>query len=96
MAIHYITDGNINAGIVASIVIGIDTSKNYTLTMGNNGGPPSGNDTAPGNRTEDNNAATTSTNAATTSTTGGAVGEFTIFPELLTPLHSTFVLNPDG
>ncbi|RPB29052.1 aromatic compound dioxygenase [Terfezia boudieri ATCC MYA-4762] len=71
MAIQYITEGDINAGIVATIVIGIDTSKNYSLTMSGgsgNGGPGDG--TVPGDA-NDTSSATASTTA--TSTTGGTV-----------------------
>ncbi|KAF8447015.1 Intradiol ring-cleavage dioxygenase, partial [Terfezia claveryi] len=77
MAIHYITEGNINAGIVATMVVGIDTSKNYSLTMSGgsgNGGP--GSETVPGDVDNTMNSSATPS-ATSTSTTGGTVGEFT-------------------
>lgn len=42
MDIHYITPGNVNNGLVATMVVGIDTTKNYSLTMGGGGGTGGG------------------------------------------------------
>ena len=42
MDIHLISSGNINAGIVATMVVGIDTTKNYSLTMSGGGGTGGG------------------------------------------------------
>lgn len=80
MTVHYINANNINSGIVGSIIVGIDTTKNYSMTSGGGAGgaPPKGaiptdsNFTAPGNLT--GNSTITGT-APPVSTTGGAVGE---------------------
>ncbi|KAF8423010.1 Intradiol ring-cleavage dioxygenase [Tirmania nivea] len=83
MAIHYITQGNINAGIVATMVVAIDTSKNYSLTMlggGGNEGP--GTSTGPGDMTRNSSATASATTPPATSTTGRSVGKFTITSEL--------------
>ena len=75
MVIHYVTPGNINAGIVATMVVGIDTSKNYSLTFG--GGNGGNNNTAPGDHTSNGSATISATTPPVTGTgtTGGAVGE---------------------
>lgn len=71
MGIHYIDEGDINKGIVATMVVGIDVAKNYSLTFADGGSGPSG--APPGNRNTTGNGTTTAPPAATT-TTGGAVG----------------------
>jgi len=61
------------------MVVAIDTSKNYSMTMSGgpgNGGP--GDVTVPGDVAITGNA---TVSATATSTTGGAVGEFTKFSE---------------
>lgn len=81
MAIHYIDEDDIGKGIVGTMVLGIDTSKNYTLTMG---GGPGGNGTGNGgpggpggpggtNTTSTGSGTGTETPVAVTSTSGARV-----------------------
>ena len=74
MAVHYITKGDINAGIVATMVVGIDVGKNYSMS----GPGPDGNGgvTVPDDINATGNKSTTT---STSSPTAGAAGEFTIF-----------------
>ena len=64
MSIKYVEEKNINAGLVATMVIGIDTSKNYTLSGPSSGAPPGGN----------SGDGTTSSSAAGSSGTGSPSG----------------------
>ena len=40
MSVMFVEVGDINSGLVASMVIGIDSSKNYTLSSGGGAPPP--------------------------------------------------------
>lgn len=69
MAVHYITKGDINAGIVATMVVGIDVGKNYSMS----GPGPDGNGgvTVPDDINATGNKSTTT---STSSPTAGAAG----------------------